>query len=180
MRTPLGTTALFVMAACYARPISAQWSVSPAVAFGVAVPTAALGDAVAEGVAFKAGLWMRAPRVPVGLTMEAMYTQFGDGANSVTRERVRLSGITANVTTRRHDRRLDLYGVAGGGWYWLHGARDLYEERHAPGVNIGVGEIVALGAADYFVELRVHAIRTPSRTSAKFMTFMPLVLGARF
>ena len=166
-------------ALCSASPLRAQWSVSPAVALGVAVPAGALADAVGEGVALKAGLWMRAPRVPVGFTIEGMYAHFGHGASTVGGERVSLSGLTANVTTRRHDRRLDLYGVAGGGWYWMHGSREPFPERQAPGLNIGVGEVVALGAADYFVELRVHAIRPPSR-SAPWKTFMPLVLGVRF
>ena len=163
----------------FARPISAQWSASPALALGIAIPTGALGRAVQEGVAVKAGLWMRAPRVPVGFTLEGMYTQFGDAADAAANGRVRLSAITANMTSRRHERRLDLYGVAGGGWYWVHGSPVAYASRQVPGINVGLGEVVALGAADYFVELRLHLLRKPSRDAA-WTTFMPLVLGVRF
>jgi hypothetical protein len=43
-----------------------------------------------------------------------------------------------------------------------------------------VGEIIALGSRDFFVELRLHAVRTPARTGEQWMTFMPLLIGARF
>ena len=181
MWTRFGTTLTLALAAVFfARPISAQWSVAPTVAMGISLPTGTLGDAVSEGIAFKAGLWMRAPRLPVGFTAEAMHAQFGDAGSTASRERIRLSAVTTNITTRRHERRLDLYAVAGGGWYWMQGSREPFAARHAPGINIGVGEIVALGTADYFVELRVHAIRTSSRTDAQWMTFMPLLIGVRF
>ena len=163
-----------------ARPAQGQWSIAPSVALGVAIPAGAFGGAVKEGVALKAALWMRAPRFPVGFTLEGMHTQFRGTRSNVASRGSRTSAIIANVTTRRHERKLDLYGVAGAGWYWLDGPRELYAEGQAPGINVGVGEIIALGARDYFVELRFHAIRTPARTGEQWLTFMPLLVGARF
>ena len=179
MRIRLGATLVFCLSVCGAGPLGAQWAVAPTLALGAIVPTGALASAVGEGVALKAGLWMRAPRAPVGLTVEGMHAQFAHGATRVAGERVSLSALTLNATTRRHDRRLDLYGVAGAGWYWMHGSRVPFPERQAAGLNFGVGEALALGGADFFVELRLHAIRTPSR-DARWKTFMPILLGVRF
>ena len=50
----------------------------------------------------------------------------------------------------------------------------------AGGVNVGVGEIIHLGALDYFVELRLHAVHNTASTDGAWTTFVPLVLGVRF
>ena len=80
----------------------------------------------------KGALWLRAPRVPVGVTIEGMYAQFRDARPDMASE------------------------------------------------HTHVGEIIALGSRDFFVELRLHAVRTPARTGEQWMTFMPLLIGARF
>ena len=160
--------------------LQAQWSASPVIALGPSIPTGAMGSSVSYGGVIKAGLWMRAPKVPVGLTVEGLYTQFGINASRTGTGDSRIGALTANVTTRRHQRRLELYGVVGGGWYWHDGPIDPFPARQAAGINVGVGEVIALGARDYFAELRLHAIRTPARTGEGWMSFMPLVLGVRF
>jgi len=162
------------------RPAQAQWSIAPSVALGAAIPAGAFGREVKESVAFKAALWMRAPRFPVGFTLEGMHAPFRDARPTVASQRSHVTAIIANVTTRRHERKLELYGVAGAGWYWRGGSSNVFAERQAPGINVGVGEIIALGSRDYFVELRLHAVRTPSRTGEQWLTFMPILLGARF
>ena len=129
---------------------------------------------------FKGALWLRAPRVPVGVTIEGMYAQFRDARPDMASEHTHVGAVLANVTTRRHERKLELYGVAGAGWYWRNGPTDSFAERQAPGINVGIGEIIALGSRDFFVELRLHAVRTPARTGEQWMTFMPLLIGARF
>ena len=161
-------------------PVHAQWSASPIVAVGPLIPAGPLRDAVREGAALKLGLWLRAPRVPIGVTTEAMLAQFGGSASSDGLRNARVGALTANVTTRRHDRRLDTYGIAGAGWYWMDNMTPRYNERHAPGFNVGIGEVVSLGNTDYFVEIRLHAVRVTSQTGAGWMTFAPLLLGARF
>ncbi len=163
-----------------AAPLHAQWSAAPTLAVGPVIPTGALGDVANEGLAVKAGAWLRAPRVPVGLAVEAMYAHFRAGANGASSTDTRVGAVLANITTRRHARRLELYGSAGGGYYWLDGASASLAGRRAAGVNIGVGEIIALGSHDYFVELRLHAVRTPAQSPSRWMTFMPLLLGIRF
>ena len=177
-------TFVFALLCCSAlvvsRPAQAQWSIAPSVALGTAVPAGAFGRDVAESVTLKGALWLRAPRVPVGLTIEGMYAQFRDVRPNVVSEDTHLGAVIANVTTRRHERKLELYGVAGAGWYWRNGPTDSFAERQAPGINVGVGEIIALGSRDFFVELRLHAVRTPARTGEQWMTFMPLLIGARF
>ena len=173
-------TLLCLPALLVARPAHGQWSIAPSVALGTAIPAGAFGREVAESVTIKGALWLRAPRVPVGVTIEGMYAQFRDARPGVTSEHTHVGAVLANVTTRRHERRLDLYGVAGAGWYWRNGPTDSFAERQAPGINVGVGEIIALGRRDLFVELRLHAVRTPARTGEQWMTFMPLLIGARF
>lgn len=163
-----------------ARRAQAQWSIAPSVAVGTAVPAGAFGRDVAESVTLKGALWLRAPRVPVGVTIEGMYAQFRDARPDMASENTHVGAVLANVTTRRHERKLELYGVAGAGWYWRNGPTDSFAERQAPGINVGVGEIIALGSRDFFVELRLHAVRTPARTGEQWMTFMPLLIGARF
>jgi len=163
-----------------ARPAEGQWSIAPSIALGTAIPAGALGGVASESVALKGALWLRAPRVPVGFTVEGMYAQFRDARPNVVSQHTHVSAVVANITTRRHERKLELYGVAGAGWYWQNGPTDSFADRQAPGVNFGVGEIIALGSRDYFVELRLHAVRTPARTGEQWMTFMPLLVGARF
>jgi len=158
----------------------AQWSASPVVAVGPAIPAGAFRDVAREGVAIKAGLWMRAPRVPIGVSVEAMLAQFGADATRGGLDGARVGALTVNATTRRHDRRLDTYGIAGAGWYWLGRTAPRYSDRQAPGFNLGVGEIVSLGDIDFFAELRVHAVRATSQTGSGWITFMPLLVGARF
>ncbi len=158
----------------------AQWSASPVLAVGPAIPAGKFRDAASEGAAIKLGLWMRAPSVPVGVTSEALLVQFGGGATRDGLNGARVAALTANVTTRRHDRRLDLYGIAGAGWYWMDRMAPRYLDRQAPGFNVGVGEVVALGSTDFFVELRLHAVRATRQTGEGWMTFMPLLVGARF
>ncbi len=179
-RSLLASALMFAVSCISARPAHGQWSVAPSVALGPAIPTGAFGSGVNEGVALKGALWMRAPRFPVGFTFEGMYAQFRDARPAVASQDSRLFAVVANVTTRRHERKLDLYGIAGAGWYWRDGPNDTFADRQAPGVNIGVGEIIALGSRDFFVELRLHAVRKPARTREQWMTFMPLLIGARF
>jgi len=145
------------------------------------IPVGTFRDVVREGAALQVGVWVRAPRLPVGVTAEALLAQFGAGGTQDGLDGARVGALTVNVTTRRHDRRLDLYGIAGAGWYWKDRMAPQYLDRQAPGFNVGLGEIVALGNTDFFVELRVHAIRATSQTgSGGWMTVMPLVVGARF
>ncbi len=149
-------------------------------ALGLSIPTGALGDVASEGAALKAGVWIRAPRVPVGLSVEGLYTHLRGGANGAASKSSRVGGLLANITTKRHARRLELYGIAGGGYYWLDGPSTSFVRRNAPGLNVGVGEIIALGSNDYFIELRLHAVRTPAQSGERWTTFMPVLMGVRF
>ena len=169
-----------VLGLCAPAHAHAQWSASPVVAIGPVIPAGSFRDVVREGAALKLGVWLRAPRVPVGVTTEVLLAQFGSSGARDGLDRARVGAITANVTTRRHDRRLDLYGIAGAGWYWMDRMAPRYLDRQAPGFNVGVGEVVSLGHTDLFVELRLHAVRATSRTGEGWMTFMPLLVGARF
>lgn len=177
-----GVTAVVAAGALSAAapPAEAQWAAAPAVALGLAVPGGALHDAVAEGATAKVGLWMRAPRVPVGFTTEAMYTHLRGGRTMPRSSDMRIASILANVTTRRHEGRLDPYGTLGAGWYWYTDPDRRFRGSAAPGVNVGIGEVIALADRDYFVEVRVHAIRTPTPTGHTWTTFLPLMLGVRF
>lgn len=161
-------------------PVRAQWSAAPTVAIGLAVPGGALHDAVAEGVTAKAGLWMRAPRVPVGFTAEAMYTHLRGGRTVPRSGDMQIGSLLTNVTTRRHEGRLDPYGTLGFGWYWYSDPDARFRGTSAPGINVGVGEVIALARRDYFVEVRLHAMRTPTVTGRSWTMFLPLMLGVRF
>lgn len=163
-----------------AKPAQAQWAAKPSVALGLAVPGGALHDAVAEGATAKVGLWMRAPRVPVGFTAEAMYTHLRGGRTVPRSDNMRIASVLANVTTRRHEGRLDPYGTLGVGWYWYTDPDRRFEGAAAPGVDVGIGEVIALAERDYFVEVRLHAVRTPTPTGSTWTTFLPLMLGIRF
>ena len=159
---------------------SAQWSVAPTLAVGPAIPGGVLRDRVSEGPTVKGGLWIRKANLPVGITTEAMYARFFPGGVDRASDGLHVGAITANLTTRRHDQRFDVYGVAGAGWYWHSGANGKYEDRQAPGVNVGIGEVFRVGSVDSFFEVRLHRVRTPSRAGESWMTLMPFVVGARF
>lgn len=163
-----------------ATPLAAQWSAAPAVAVGLAVPGGALHDAVGEGVTAKAGLWMRAPRVPVGFTAEVMYTHLRGDRGRPVADDLQIGSVLVNFTTRRHEGRLDPYGTAGIGWYTFTDPDNRFTNGRAPGVNIGVGEVIAIGRRDFFVEARLHAMRTSTPTGSTWTTFLPLMLGVRF
>jgi hypothetical protein len=166
----LGTTA----------PLHAQWRAAPTVAVGLAVPGGALHDAVAEGITGKVGVLMRAPGVPVGLTSELLYTHLRGGRASPRAGDLRIAAVLANVTTRRHDGRLDPYATLGVGWYSHGDPDDRFRTSTAPGVNVGIGEVIAVGERDYFVEVRLHAMHTTALTGRTWTTFMPLMMGLRF
>lgn len=159
---------------------SAQWSAAPAVALGLAVPGGSLRDLVSEGLTAKAGVWMRAPRVPVGFTAEAMVMHAGRVRRSAATDAFRVAAVTLNATTRRHEGRLDPYGVLGAGWYWHTDPGQGFTQRSAPGVNVGLGEVIAMGERDFFVELRLHAVRTPTAEGVRWTTFLPVLLGVRY
>lgn len=161
-------------------PAYGQWSVAPAVALGAAIPGGSMRDVLREGVTAKAGLWLRAPRVPVGITAEAMYTHMRADAMRGASDDFHVGALLMNVTTRRHEGRLDPYGVVGGGWYRFTDPDARFLARSAPGLNVGVGEVVAVGQRDYFVELRLHAMYTSTMTGRAWTTFLPLMVGMRF
>jgi hypothetical protein len=150
------------------------------VALGVAIPGGTLRDVVAEGVTAKAGVWMRAPRVPVGITAEAMYTHLRGDQRGARDGALQVGAMLFNITSRRHEGRLDPYGTLGAGWYLFNNPERRFLEGHAPGVNVGVGEVIALGDRDYFVEVRLHAMYTSTPTGRAWKTFLPLMLGMRF
>jgi hypothetical protein len=163
-----------------ARPAHGQWSAAPAVAVGAAIPGGTMRDAVGEGVTAKVGLWLRAPRVPVGITAEAMYTYMHGESVRATKDDFQVGALLLNVTTRRHEGRLDPYGVLGGGWYHFTDPDGRFVQRSAPGVNVGVGEVIAVGDRDYFVEVRFHAMYTAGMSGRQWTTFLPLMAGIRF
>lgn len=170
-----------VVASCLgSRPLAAQWSIAPTIAVGAAIPGGVLRDRVSEGPTVKVGLWIRAPKLPVGITTEAMYAHFLPGGVDRAADGLRVGALSVNVTTRRHDRRFDLYGVAGAGWYWHSGANGKYTDRQAPGFSVGIGEVFRVAAVDSFFEVRLHRVHTPSRAGESWMTLMPFVVGARF
>jgi hypothetical protein len=163
-----------------AGPAHGQWSAAPAIALGVAIPGGMLRDDLREGVTAKAGVWLRAPRVPVGITAEAMYTHLPAERNRGSAGDLRAGAMLLNVTTRRHEGRLDPYGIVGAGWYLFDNAKGRFSDRGAPGINVGIGEVIALGQRDYFVELRLHAMRTAGMDGRSWTTFLPLMAGLRF
>lgn len=161
-------------------PAHGQWSAAPTAAIGLAVPGGVLHDAVAEGVTGKVGVWVRAPRVPVGLTSEVMYTHLRGGRTMPRADDLRIAAVLVNVTSRRHEGRFDPYVTAGGGWYHHGDPDNRFRSSSAPGVNVGLGEVIAMGDRDNFVEVRLHAMRTASATGRTWTTFLPLMLGLRF
>ncbi|WP_396222574.1 hypothetical protein [Gemmatimonas sp.] len=161
-------------------PAHGQWSAAPVVALGAAIPGGSLRDVMAEGVTAKAGVWMRAPRVPVGITAEAMFTRLWADRREAADGALQVGAMLVNVTSRRHEGRLDPYGTFGAGWYLFNNPEDRYRERHAPGVNVGIGEVIAVGDRDYFVEVRLHAMYTATTTGRAWTTFLPLMAGVRF
>lgn len=164
-----------------ALPAHGQWSAAPTVALGLAIPGGTLHDAVAEGIIAKAGLWMRAPRVPFGVTAEAMYTYMRGDNKNARAEDMHIGAVLVNMTTRRHEGRLDPYGILGGGWYLFSDPDARFQRRSAPGVNVGVGEVIAVGDRDYFIEVRLHAMRTTSMAGGSvWTTFLPIMAGVRF
>lgn len=163
-----------------AGPAHGQWSAAPAVALGVAIPGGAIRETVGEGVTAKAGLWLRAPRVPVGITAEAMYTYMATESGRSRKDNFQVGALLVNLTTRRHEGRLDPYGVFGGGWYRFTDPDGRFTQRSAPGVNVGIGEVIAVGARDYFVEVRFHAMYTATMSGREWTTFLPLMAGIRF
>ncbi|MBL0889643.1 MAG: hypothetical protein K2Y26_05770 [Gemmatimonadaceae bacterium] len=118
--------------------------------------------------------------MPVGLTAEAMYTHLRGGRTVPRSGSLPVASLSANVTTRRHEGRLDFYGTLGAGWYWHGDPDDRFLDGSAPGFNVGIGEVVAVNGRDVFVELRLHAIRTSNEGGPAWTTFMPLMLGVRF
>jgi hypothetical protein len=172
----VGLTALLLVSAPSAQ---AQWSAAPAVAIGIGIP-GTKQDQLAEGVVAKAGVWMRAPRVPVGFTVEGMFTHLRDGRQTVGSNGMSIGGATFNLTTRRHENRLDTYGVAGAGWYWFDNPMGRYTRTNAPGFNVGVGELLEISGHDLFIEVRFHALRTPMTTGSSWTTTLPIMLGMRF
>lgn len=179
-RARISAAALLLTCFLPIRQASAQWSAAPAVALGLAVPGGSLRDLVSEGLTAKAGVWMRAPRVPVGFTAEAMLMHAGRVRNSAATDAFRVAAVTLNATTRRHEGRLDPYGVLGAGWYWHTDPGMGLTQRSAPGVNVGIGEVIAMRDRDFFVELRLHAVRTPTADGARWTTFLPVLFGVRF
>lgn len=161
-------------------PAHGQWTAAPTMAVGLAVPGGALHDAVAEGVTGKIGVWMRAPGVPVGLTSEVLYTHLRGGRSTPRAGDLRIAAVLANITTRRHAGRLDPYVTIGGGWYHHGDPDNRFVSSTAPGLNFGLGEVIAVGERDYFVEVRLHAMRTASPTGRTWTTFLPLMMGLRF
>lgn len=170
------TWALLVTAA----PAYRQWAVAPTVAVGLAVPGGALHDAVAEGITGKLGVWIRAPGAPVGLTSELLYAHLRGGRVSPRAGDLRIAAALANITTRRHDGRLDPYATLGVGWYHHGDPDNRFQSSTAPGVNVGIGEVIAVGERDYFVEVRLHAMRTTAPRGRSWTTFGPLMMGLRF
>jgi len=174
-----GGVAACVVLLVTAAPAHGQWSAAPTVAVGLAVPGGALHDAVAEGITGKIGVWMRAPRVPVGFTSELLYTHMRGGRTEPRAGDLRIAAALVNLTTRRHEGRLDPYATLGVGWYHHGDPDDRFRSSTAPGVNVGIGEVIALGDRDYFVEVRLHAMRTTAPTGRRWTTFLPLMMGVR-
>jgi hypothetical protein len=161
-------------------PVAAQWSVAPSLAVGLAIP-GTRQDRLGEGPVAKAGLWMRAPRFPLGITAEGMVTSKPHRETMTpTDDRFTIAGATLNVTTRRHAARLEPYGIVGGGWYWYNNVDGQFTRTHAPGLNVGVGELLEWHGHDLFIELRLHALRTPMMTGTVWTTTLPIMLGMRF
>lgn len=162
-----------------ARPLPAQWSVAPVFALGAAVPADA-GDNLSEGFVAKAGVWLRAPSIPFGLTVEGLYTRMGGTRTPRANAGVQVAGASLNMTTRRHDRRWDTYLVGGAGYYWHSGRDGRLRSHGGAGLNAGIGEVFAVGGHDLFVELRYHWLKVNDPVADGWMSFMPLVLGVRF
>lgn len=168
-----------LLVACNGQSLSAQWSIAPSAAVGVSIP-GTRHDELKEGVVAKAGVWVRAPRVPVGFTVEGMFSHLPGGRRISTAEGLTVGGAMLSVTTRRHERRVETYGVAGGGWYWYSNAPGRFTRANAPGFNAGVGELLQVRGHDLFAEVRFHAIRTPTASGGTWTTMLPIMLGLRF
>ena len=142
-RTVCGVLA--VVASCVlSQPMTAQWSVAPTIAGGPAIRGGVLRDRVSEGPTVKVGLWVRTPKLPVAITTKAMYAHFGPSGVDRAADGLRVGGLSFNLTTRRHDRRLDVYGTAGAGWCWHSTANEKYVDRQAPSFNVGSARCSAL------------------------------------
>lgn len=160
--------------------VHAQWSAAPTVAVGPVVPSTGLRGDAREGIAVKAGVWFRAPKVPIGLTAEGLFVHLPRDRSRPTASGVDIVGLGFNATTRRHQRRLETYATAGLGGYRVSGGAVVRDSDVAVGVNAGIGEIIAVGSMDYFIEIRAHAMRLSTPTGDRWTSFVPLVLGARF
>lgn len=162
-----------------ARDLPGQWSAAPTLALGVAIP-ASLHEELGEGIVGKAGVWIRAPRLPVGLTAEAVLSHQRAGRGRLGGDPLTIGGLLLNATTRRHDQRLETYAVAGGGWYWYSHTPGRFTGSSAPGFNVGVGELLDVRGHDLFAELRGHFVHTATPTGTRWTVFVPIMIGARF
>jgi hypothetical protein len=171
--------AMLVALAIMTRPLGAQWSIAPVIAVGAAVPADA-DDNLSEGVALKGGLWLRSPRVPFGITIEALYAHFGGTRTPESNTGKQIGGAVLNLTTRRHDTRWDTYLVGGAGAYWHSDREGRLRSGSSPGFNAGLGEVFSAGGHDLFVELRYHRLRVNDTAGNRWMSFIPLVFGVRF
>lgn len=171
----VGVIALAVVA----RPAGAQWSIAPVLAIGAGVPADA-GDNLNEGFSAKAGLWLRSPSIPFGITLEGVYARLGSTRTPEANAGVQIGGASINLTTRRHDGRFDTYLVGGVGYYWYSGRDGRLQSSDGPGFNAGLGETFDVGGHDLFAELRYHRVRVTDPLSDRWMSFVPLVFGIRF
>jgi len=162
-----------------ARPAQAQRSVAPMLAIGAAVPADA-GDDLSEGFTAKAGLWIRSPDRPFGVTIEGLYARLGGDGTSSANRGLHLGGATVNLTTKRHESRFDTYVFGGAGYYWYSNRGGRLRSNNGPGFNAGIGEVLSIGRRDLFVELRYHRIRVDDPGADRWMSFIPMVVGARF
>jgi hypothetical protein len=162
-----------------ARPAQAQRSVAPVLAIGVGVPADA-GDDLSEGITAKAGLWIRSPDRPFGVTIEGMYARLGAADTPAANTGMHLGGASVNLTTKRHERRFDTYVFGGAGYYWYSDRGGRLRSTNGPGFQGGIGEVLSVGRRDLFVELRYHSIRVDDPASDRWMSFIPMVVGARF
>lgn len=109
---------LIALTLCAPEYVQAQWSAAPVVAIGPVIPAGSLRKGVREGAAIKVGVWFRAPRIPVGVTAEALLVQFADGATREGLDRARgmvLAGSDGAALSRSSGARSERGGWRGCG-----------------------------------------------------------------
>ena len=165
----LPLAALFVAATLGPPALTAQGAIGVALGGGASLPTDELDGDASAGWNALAALVIGVPMHPIGLRVDAAYSQFGLGGGHES-----LASATLNLTYRLPMTRslLSPYLIAGAGGYRTDcGGGAACADGTRFGWNAGLGTRLRLFALTTFVEARYH--RAGERGA-----YVPVTFGA--